>query len=442
MTRLGHNLALALAVTLTALAGKARAAVEIQEVTSPGGITAWLVEEHTIPFTALEIRFKGGSSLDAPGKRGATHLMVGLLEEGAADRDARAFAKATEELAAQFNFDIYDTAVAISARFLTENRDQAIDLLRTALVEPNFEAESIERVRAQVVSIIQGDAQDPSTIARTRFDRMAFGDHPFGSPHEGTLESLAALTRNDLVDAHDRALAKDRLYIGAVGDITPEELGLLLDRLLGDLPDTGAEIPEDPAFALDVGLTVIPFQTPQSVAFFGHEGITRDDPDFFAAYVVNEIFGGSGFQSRLMQEVREKRGLTYGIGSYLASFDEVGMVLGQVATANDRMAETVSLLRDLWAEVAETGVTQEELDAAKTYVTGAYPLRFDGNATIARIMVGMQTQELPIDYIATRNDKINAVTLEDVNRVAKRIYRPEDLHVIVVGQPDGLPMTE
>jgi zinc protease len=416
----------------------ASAEIEIQEVTSPGGITAWLVEEHSIPFAAIEIRFKGGASLDAPGKRGAINLMSGLLEEGAADLDARGFAKAREALAASYEFAAYDDAMSISAKFLSENRDDAIELLRTAIIEPRFDEDALERVRAQVLSGVKSDAQDPNTIASQTFDRLAFGDHPYGSSRDGTVESVTALTRADIVAAHQTLFARDRLFVGAVGDITPEQLGAVLDTLFDDLPASSGTIVETAEYLLEGGLTLIPFDTPQSVALMGHEGILRDDEDFFAAYVANEIFGGAGFQSRLMEEVRIKRGLTYGIGAYLVPMDHGSQVLSQVASGNERMADALDVVRAEWERIANEGVTEDELEAAKTFLTGAYPLRFDGNGPIARIMVGMQVQGLPIDYIATRNDKVNAVTLDDIKRVAKRIYRPEDLHIVVVGQPEGI----
>jgi zinc protease len=419
----------------------AQAAVEIQEVTSPGGIEAWLVEERSIPFAAIEIRFRGGTSLDVDGKEGAVNLMTGLLEEGAGDMDAQAFAEARESLAASFQFDAGQDGVSVSARFLTENREEAVALLRQALVAPRFDEDAVERVRAQVLSGLRSDATDPNEIASRTFDTLAYGAHPYARPSEGTIESVTALTRDDLVTAHARTIARDRIYVGAVGDIGAEELGLLLDALLGDLPAEGAPLPGEAEFLLPGGVSVVPFDTPQSVALFGHSGIPRDDPDFFPAFVANEIFGGSGFQSRLMEEVRVKRGLTYGIGAWLVNNDRSDLVLGQVASGNDRMAETLEVVRAEWARIAAEGVTQKELDAAKTYLTGAYPLRFDGNGTIARILVGMQMDGLPVDYIETRNDKVNAVTLADIQRVVKRIYRPEDLHVVVVGQPAGVEAT-
>ena len=429
----------ALALILTVFASlPLRAEVKIQEVVSPGGITAWLVQEPSIPFMALELRFRGGASLDDPEKRGAINLMTGLLEEGAEDMDARAFARALEGLAASFEYDVGPDSLSVSSRFLTENRDAAVALLRASLVEPRFDQDAIDRVREQVLTGLRSDAKDPGKIARDAFNTMAYGDHPYGSNYRGTLETVAALTRDDIVAAHDAVLARDRLYVGAVGDITPEELGVLLDDLLGDLPATGAPQPEAADITISGGYTVVEFDTPQSVAVFGQLGVEQDDPDFFAARVLNQILGAGGFESRLMTEVRKKRGLTYGVYSFLVPRDHAATLQGQVASANDRIAEAVSVIREEWARAANEGVTPAELDAAKTYVTGAYPLQFDGNGPIARIMVGMQMLGLPIDYIATRNEKVEAVTLEDVNRVASELLTPDRLHFVVVGKPEGL----
>lgn len=429
-------------IALLTVSVATQAEVKIQEVTSPGGITAWLVEEHSIPFTSLELRFKGGTNLDAAGKRGATNLMVGLLEEGAADMDARQYAAAVEGLAASFGFSARSDTMAISAQFLSENRNDAMALLHAALIEPRFDQDAIDRVRAQVVSGIQSALKDPDKIAPRRFSAMAYAGHPYATPRSGTLETVAALTRDDLLAAKAATMARDRLFVSAVGDITPAELGVLLDDLLGDLPAIGADMPTRAEYQLSGGVTVVPFDTPQSVVTFGHEGIERHDDDFFTAYLMNTILGGSGRQSRLMEEVREKRGLTYGVYSYLQPMDYAELYMGSVASANDRVAEAIEVIRDEWVKMAESGVTPEELDGAKTYLTGAYPLRFDGNGPIANIMVAMQVIGLPVDYIATRNHKINAVTLEDISRVAKQLVRPDDLHFVVVGQPEGLESTD
>jgi zinc protease len=428
----------ALFTVLLVLASPAWAELKIKEVVSPGGITAWLVEDHNIPFTALEIQFRGGTSLDAPDKRGAVNLMTALIEEGAGDMDSRAFAEARDGLAASFSFDAGADSVSVSARFLTENRDEAITLLREALVNPRFDQDAVDRVRAQVLSILRSDEKNPSKLAARRFNELAFGSHPYGSSGDGTAETVAALTRDDMLAAHGSALARDRVYVSAAGDITAEELGPLLDRLLGDLPATGGPLPGPAEVQLQPGVTVIDFPSPQSTVIFGHRGIPREDPDFFAAFILNEAMGGGRFTARLMSEVREKRGLTYGIGSYLVGYDLADMYLGQFSASNDKVAEAVAVVRAEWARIASEGLTDQELADTKTYLTGSYPLRFDGNSRIASILVGMQMEGMPIDYAITRNDKVEAVTMDDIRRVAARLYQPEALHFVVVGQPTGL----
>lgn len=416
----------------------ARAEVDIQTITSPGGVDAWLVEEHSLPFIALEIAFVGGTSLDVEGKRGAINLMTGLLEEGSGDLDARGFARAKETLATSFSFSSGSEQLSISARFLTENFDASVALLRDAIQNPKFDEADIERVRAQVISGLAFDAKDPNDIAGKTFASMAYGEHPYGTVESGTIESVAALNRDDLIKAHSNVLVRDRVLVGAVGDITPAQLGDLLDLLLGDLPKSGPMLPPKVEPQIEGGITVVYFDTPQSVVLFGQRGISISDDDYFAAVLLNQILGGGSFKSRLMQEVREKRGLTYGVYSYLQSRDLADAYMGSVSSSNDRIAEAITVIKDQWRLAAENGVTEDELGNAKTYLTGAYPLRFDGNSTIAGILVGMQLIGLDPEYIKTRNERVERVTLDDLKRVAGELMDPDGLHFVVVGKPEGL----
>ena len=419
-------------------AGTVQADVAVKSITSPGGLSAWVLEEPAIPFTALNLMFSGGAALDPPDKRGAAFLMTGLLEEGAGDLDSQAFAAEIEALSASFSFDVSDDTLSVSVRFLTENRTETLALLKAALTQPRFDPDAIERVRQQVLSILATKAQDPTDTAQRVWTEQAFGDHAYGTSYQGTESSITALTRADLLAAHQNLLVRDTLSISAVGHITAEDLGPILDDLLGDLP-AGSALETAP-LQLDIptGLTVVDMPTPQSVAIFGHAGINRNHPDFFAAFILNTILGGQGIESRLTAEVREKRGLTYGISTVLISKDQANVMLGQVASANDRINAAIEVIRDEWRKLARDGVTAEELQAAQTYLTGAYPLRFDGNSQISRILVGMQRIGLGLDYINTRNAKINAVTLSEINRVAAQLLKPEALNFVVTGQPTGL----
>jgi zinc protease len=428
----------ATALVLALLPVTSRAAAEIQEVTSPGGIRAWLVEEPSIPFTAIEIQIRGGAGVDRPGKRGAVNMMASLMGEGAGERDAIAFQEAREGLAANFSFGATDDALTVSATILTKNRPEAVALLRDALTAPRFDADAVERVRAQVLAGIAWDAEDPESIAVQTASAVAFPDHPYGAPVYGSAGTVAALTRGDLVQAHRDALVRGRVYVGVVGDITAVELGPLLDELLRALPDEGPPLPPDVEPVLTGGITLVDYPTPQSVAVFGQGGLARDDPDFFAAYVLNHILGGGDARSRLWLELRERRGLTYGIGTMLEPRDHADLWLGYVASANGTIAEVVGLIRDAWTRLAGEGVTDAELTAAKTYLTGEYQLRFAGNSHIAAILAEMQMDDLPPSFVADYSSQIEAVTMDDVRRVAAERLNSASLSFVVVGQPEGL----
>lgn len=418
-------------------------AIDIQKVTSPGGIDAWLVEDHSIPFVALRMEFAGGASLDSPDKRGAINLMTGLLEEGAGNLDAAAFAEAVEGLGARGSFDVSDDSLSISVRALTENRDEAADLLALALTKPRFDESAVERVRAQVQGIIRSEATDPQSIAAKELARQAWGDHPYATSINGTAESVAKLTRKDLIAAKNRVLARDRVHVGVAGDITPEELGPLLDRILGGLPEKGTvPLPEEAELQLTGGVSVIDWDSPQTVVSFAGPGLPLHDPDYFAAYLANHILGGGGFSSRLMDEIREKRGLTYGIGTGLATGLYGQTWQGGMSGSNETVAQAIDLIRAEWERMAEKGVTEQELRNAKTYLTGEYPLRFDGNGKIASILANMQLAGFPMDYPNTRNDMVEAVTAEDVQKVAKRLLDAANLRFVLVGRPEGIEVSD
>ena len=410
-------------------------ATAITEIKAFDGVKAWLVEEHSIPFVTLEIRFKGGATLDRVGKRGSVYFMSALLNEGADDLDASAFAMEMERLAVELDFNVYQDSLSISFKFLTENKNDSINLLKKALTKPRFDQEPIERVRDQVLSILKSNAKDPRKIASKVFFENVFGSHPYGSMKDGNLQSVLSLNREDILNAYHDVFNRNQIFISAVGDITPKELRDLLNEVVEEIPANPVKITDQVIYKLPGGNTVIDFDTPQSVTIFGHGGIKRTDKDFFSAYVLTHILGGSGFGSRLMTELREKNGLTYGVSAYLASWEKADLILGQFASSNNTVMEAISIVRKEWAALAERGVTADELQDAKTFLTGAYPLRFDGNSRIARILVGMQSQGLPIDYIRTRNAKVNSVTIEDIKRVSTRILKEKNLYFVIVGRP-------
>jgi zinc protease len=410
----------------------------VQEVVSPGGIHAYLVSEPSIPFLSLSLRFAGGSALDPAGKEGLAYLASGLLDEGAGELDSHAFRTELEDLAIRLSFDASRDEFTGRLKTLTEHRERAFELLRLALTEPRFDDEAVERIRSQVQAELRRRAEDPSYLASLTWFETAFRGHPYGRPIRGREASVAAITADDLRQFAGDRLARDNLLIGVAGDVTPAELGPLLDLAFGDLPATSVPIEVGPTRPQGDRTIIVRKDVPQSQVIFGEAGLARTDPDYYAGYVANHILGGGGFTSRLMDEVREKRGLAYSAYSYLYPIEQAPLWLGGVGTDNSRVAESVRIIRQEVARMTEGGIQAAELRDAKTYLTGSFALRLASNDQIADMLVGIQVYDLGLDYIDRRNDYIEAVSVEDVNRVAARLYDPDQLLVVVVGEPAGL----
>jgi zinc protease len=416
-------------------------AFEITSVTSPGGIKAWLVEDHKNPIITVQLTFLGGSAGDPLDKPGIAYLVSGMLDEGAGELDSTAFQKVLAEESISLSFDANTDSFSGTLTTLTETSDQAFKLLRLALTEARFDAEPLERVRGQIMAGLRSRQQDPNRIAGRVWWKAAFPNHPYGTPGRGTLTSLPTITSDDLKSFARRTFARDNLLIGVVGDIEPKRLGMILDEVFGAFPQK-AQLPTVPdidvKFAGDTMIVERP--VPQSVVIFGHRGIPRDDPDWYAGTLLFEVLAG-GFGSRLTEEIREKRGLTYGISAYPLPLDHSALIVGGVSTVNDRVAETIGLLKEIWGRFGAEGPTAAEMANAKDYVNGSYNLRFSNSGAIAGVLTAIQREGLGIDYIKRRPEIIEAVTLEDLKRVAKRLFRAEDLTFVVVGRPTGLKAT-
>ncbi len=437
----GWTVALLIGLMALFAAFQARA-VEVQRVVSPGGIEAWLVADHTNPIIALELSFRGGAALDPADKGGLADMVASTIDEGAGDLDSQTFQGELDNLSISLKFDAGQDSFSGSLETLTDNRDRAFELLRLALTQPRFDQEPVERIRSQIIARLSRESEDPDYIASRVLRRMMYGDHPYARPTRGTEASISRITADDMRSFVQQRFGRDQMFVGVVGDITPDQLAKALDQTFGALPAKAAPFTVPQATVANGGETVVIAKPiPQSVVAIGQEGIRRDDPDYYAAYVVNYILGGGGFSSRLVEEVREKRGLAYSVYSYLAPFDYGSMIYGGTATQNARVGESLDLIRQEWRRMADNGPSAEELDAAKRYLTGSFPLRFSSSDNIAGMLVGMQMEDLGIDYLEKRNSYIEAVTLDDAKRVAKRLYKPDALTVVVVGAPEGVTPT-
>jgi len=436
MTRFAASIALAL---LALWAGvSAASAMTIEQIVSPSGIHAWLVREHAVPLVALNYSFHGGSSQDDPAKAGAAHLTADMLDEGAGDLDSKTFHQRLENHAIELSFHVGRDYFRGSLRTLNENRDEAFSLLNLALTKPRFDADAIERVRGQELSELRRDTTNPNDLASRSWWSTAFPDHPYGRESRGTLESMARVTGDDLRDYVRRAFARKELVISIVGDIDAATAGKLIDRAFASLPANNDLKPVPQASPSNLGRRiVIDVNVPQAVVTFGGQGIARDDPDFMAAYIVNHILGGGNFSSRLYREVREKRGLAYGVSDQLVWFKRAAVVIGGTATRGDRTADALKVIESEIKRMAESGPTQAELDEAKAFLKGSYALSLDTSSKIAAQLTQIQIDNLGVDYIQRRGGLIDAVTVADAKRVAKRLYGG-GLLVTVAGRPKGL----
>ncbi|MBN9241460.1 MAG: insulinase family protein [Mesorhizobium sp.] len=413
----------------------AHAAVAIQEVKSDKGVTAWLVEDYTVPIVAVRFAFDGGSTQDPPGKEGLANLMTGLFDEGAGDLDSDAFQTRLDDAGAEMAFNETRDAVYGSMRMLADRKDQAFDLLRLAVLQPRFDQGPIDRIRAQILAGIVSGERDPDTVAARKWAEAVYAGHPYSRPDQGTKESVASLTAEDLHAFHEATFARGGLHVAVVGAIDAATLKRKLDAVFGDLPEKGALRPVADASPKLGQQIEVNYDRPQTSLQLAFPGVRRDAPDFYAAALMNEILGGGTFTSRLFEEVRDKRGLAYGISSGLMNSRHSSLLAISTATRSDRAAETLGVIRAVVKGMAEQGPTAEELAAAKAYTIGAYAINnLDSSGSIASTLVELQIQGLGIDYMERRAGYIGAVTLDEVKAVAKKVLSAEPA-VMIVGPP-------
>lgn len=415
---------------------------EVQHITSSSGVDGWLVEDNATPLLSMEFAFDGGMALDPRELIGLTYMASITMDEGAGDIESQEFQSLLQDNSISLSFSAGRDEFFGHLKFLNRDRDLAAELMNLALTEPRFDDEPLERMRAAALTGLRSDMSDPQWMVQRSFNNIIFEGHPYSWPGHGTEDGLEAVDSDDLHDFVKRRLAKDNLHIAAVGDISAEDFAILLDEIFGDLPDNSEPITIEPVEAMGAGeIYLIEEDIPQSIMLMGHSGIDRSDDDWYAAEIMNYILGGGGFNSRLMQELRVKRGLTYGIYSGLTSFEYANMIMVQNATANENVGESLELIRSEWQKMADEGVTEEELKAATDYIVGSEALSMTSTNAIASILLGMKLNDLPIDYLEHRREHYEAVTVDDVNRVAARLLNEDEFLTVIVGQPEGVEPT-
>ena len=438
------RLAARLAVMLLILAGcfspalaPSALAVPVQQLVTPGGIAFWYVRDDSLPMIRLQMAWRGGAAAATPG---AAQFLASLLDEGAGEMTALTFQNRLADIGADLSFSADRDALTGSLRVLTQHGDAGFALLSQAVTTPRFDADAVERIRRQLRAGQKKAAARPGQIASDAWWADAFKIHPYANPVRGTAESVAAISKDELHALHAKMLARDNLVLAIVANLPPRRMMQLVDDSFTRLPEKTALPPVPEADILPMPQTkLIPFPGPQTEIVFGHAGLGYTDADFYPAYVLNYILGGGGFASRLTEEIREKRGLAYGVYSYLYPLTAGSVWLGGVASSNATAAQAATLVRQTIADILQNGVTESELANAKNYLTGAYALRFDSGQKIAGQMLAAQRNGFPADYFIRRNDLIHAVSRADVERAAKKLLKPEQLRMIAVGAPENWP---
>lgn len=410
-------------------------ALEIQEVTADNGLTAWLVEDHSLPIISLSAVFKRAGIISDPEQSGAPSMMAAMLSQGAGPYSSQEFQQKLYDNAIQLSFNSGIETVSVRLQTLKENRDIAFDLMSLALSQPRFEAEELEKIRTKALAGLKTRLERPGYLANRTWTETYFGDHPYARPANGTLPSLATITADDLKALHRQRLGRDNLILAVVGSITPEELKEMMVTAFKDLP-AAATLPELMPPQTNSGFTqTLEKDVPQTVLIFGQPGLMRDHPDYFKAALLNQILGaGGGNPTRLYASVREREGLTYSISTYLAPYEAAGLLMGQTSTATETVGRAQTLIRKEWRRLQENGPTSEEVKDAKTYLIGSFALNLDSTLNIARILSSLKYYELGIDYLETRKKALNAITPQELTAFAKSFLQPEALSFVIVGR--------
>ena len=410
----------------------------IQQFTTPGGVSVWLVEEPSIPILSLRMAWQAGSTNDPEGLEGLTNAMVYHMNEGAGERDAQAFFKGMEELNMSFSCGSSNESTFCNASMLTDNLGPSFEMIATAFAEPRFDDGPFERFKREQAVSLQTRETNAGFLAGRAVRNALYPDHSYAK--ETTAESIEAITQDDMRAQKDLLMVREGMLVTAVGAISPDELAPLIDQAVAGLPESSEAIEADAVVLAEAAANpiIIELPQPQSLVSFTGPAMTREDPDFYTAVVLNYTFGGGGFESRLMKDLRVERGLTYGVGTSVRAGDKIQTWAGSGQTKNESASEFIEGVKENMTAMVEQGMTEEELSAAKSYLTGSYPLGFDSNAKIAANMMGVRLDGLPVDFFDKRNAMVEAVTLEDVNRVAADYLNPENFTFVVVGLPEGL----
>ena len=433
------NRALPVLILLFSFASAPLAALEIVAV-EKAKVDAWLASDSTIPVVSIAFRIRGGAATDPSDLQGRSRLLADLLTEGAGDMKGPSLKKRLADISTSISFNASQDAISGSLYTLSKNVKEAAELLGLILTTPRLDTSDLERVRAAHLASLKTVLESPSHQAYRAFLGAGFQSHPYARSARGNISTLEKITKDDLLALMKERFGRDRLLVAAAGDISPIDLENVIDLAFGRLPLNAsgpAMGPQTVVWPRKSGRLAVRMETPQSTIVFGGSGLRREDKDWRTATLLSEIMGGS-FGSRLMDQVRVKRGLVYGINLSNTELESAALLLGSTSTQNSTVEETLAVIEEEWAKMSLDGPTQKELDDAKSYFIGSLPLALDSTTAIAQTLLSMRVNNLPKNYLDHRNAEIDAITLKDAKRVASKLFDPNNLTFSVAGSAEGL----
>jgi zinc protease len=404
-------------------------------LTTPNGMTVLVLEQHFLPIVEIHALVKVGSAQDTPEKAGLSNLVASLLDEGTTTRTSKQLAEQIDFVGGSLGAHAGEDFSTASVRVLQKDIDLGFTLLADILQHPIFSKREFERVRSQILGELSSDNDDPGHVAMKAFNQLVFQNHPYRWPVNGTEETLRKITLADVQNFYAKEYLPNQVILTIVGDVTVEQATVLVQTHFGSWKK-GPILPrpvKKPAAIDKKVVQLIEKDLTQSTIVVGHLGISRTNPDFYAVTVMNHILGAGGFSSRLMDSIRDKQGLAYGITSHYDTRSMPGSFWINLQTRTETTNQAISSVLSEMKAIREAPVTDQELAEAKAFLMGSFPLRLDSTAKMAQVLSQVEFYGLGFDYFSQYTKWIERVTKEDVQRVARQYLDPQHYALVVVG---------
>jgi zinc protease len=412
--------------------------IKVQDLTSPKGQRVWIVEHHHSKVISLALVFRdAGAKSDPRNKEGRAQIASALFDEGAGDYDTQQLKRKFLENKVQWNVACGEDVLEVFLRFPAENLEAVAQLLKLVLTKPHYQQDALDRNRNEMLTQIPQSLHEEGIVAQMALDELIYPQqHPYSRTPKHTLAALPGLTLDDIKAYRKERLSRDHIEITAVGDITPQAFLTLLDDIIANLPEKAIPLAIEDVKLEHLGEEkLVTMDIPQSFIYYLQPGISHSDPDFIPATLMARILGSGAWESRLWNEVREKRGLAYHLDLGMHNHDHVHILLGQASSKNETAKQVIELIRAAWQEIYDHSITQKELDLATDYALGAFVLRFDSTASICKILAHLQRIKMSPTYVNERNALVAKVTLEDMNRIVKKLINTKELTFVIAGNP-------